>query len=112
LRIADLSWRNVSNKPCRTRAQRLDRWRDKREDSKEGDMRTEQQVRDLIAQLYHDLGEDPGKLKGIKPVGGDWSTAAGYDVVRSDDAVAHVSRKDVDEANEPGIADALSRFGS
>jgi hypothetical protein len=73
-------------------------------------MKTEQQVRKLIADLYQQLGQDPGKLKSIRPVGGDWNTAASYEVVRNDNAVAQVLRKDIDSANEPGIAEALGRF--
>jgi hypothetical protein len=74
-------------------------------------MRTDQSVRNLIAQIYKELGEDPARLKSIKPAGGDWSSAASYEVVRSDDAVARIAGKDIDEANEPHIADALGRFG-
>jgi hypothetical protein len=74
-------------------------------------MRTEASVRKLITQLYHDLGEDPAKLKSIEPVGGDWTSAASYKITRSDGAAVSVAGKDIDEANEPHIADALERFG-
>jgi hypothetical protein len=73
-------------------------------------MRTEHNVRKLIAQLYHDLGEDPGRLKSIKPVGGDWASAISYEVIRDDGAVVHVQGKDIDEANEPQLAEMLGRF--
>jgi hypothetical protein len=73
-------------------------------------MRTEHSVRKLITQLYQDLGEDPARLKSIKPVGGDWSSAISYEIIRSDDAVVHVQGKDIDQANEPQLAEVLGRF--
>ena len=73
-------------------------------------MRTEQSVRKLITQLYHDLGEDPARLKSIKPVGGDWGSATSYEVTRTDGAVVSVAGKDIDQANEPQVAEALGRF--
>ena len=73
-------------------------------------MRTEHNVRKLIAQLYHDLGEDPGRLKSIKPVGGDWASAISYEVIRDDGAVVHLQGKDIDQANEPQLAEMLGRF--
>ncbi len=74
-------------------------------------MRTEQSVRKLITQLYHDLGGDPAKLKSIKPVGGDWTSAASYEISRGDGAVVSVSGQDIDQANEPHIAETLGRLG-
>lgn len=74
-------------------------------------MRTEHNVRKLIAQLYHDLGEDPARLKGIKPVGGDWASAISYEVIRDDGAVVHLLGKDIDQANEPQLAEMLGRLG-
>ena len=73
-------------------------------------MRTEQSVRKLISQLYHDLGENPARLKSIKPIGGDWASAASYEIVRDDGAVVHVQGKDIDQANEPQLAEVLGRF--
>jgi hypothetical protein len=73
-------------------------------------MRTEHNVRKLIAQLFHDLGEDPARLKSIKPVGGDWASAMSYEVIRDDGAVVHLQGKDIDEANEPQLAEMLGRF--
>jgi hypothetical protein len=73
-------------------------------------MRTEHNVRKLITQLYHDLGEDPARLKSIKPVGGDWASAIAYEIIRDDGAVVHVQGKDIDEANEPQLAEVLGRF--
>jgi hypothetical protein len=73
-------------------------------------MRTEHSVRNLISQLYHSLGEDPARLKSIKPVGGDWTSAISYEIVRNDGAVVHIQGKDVDQANEPQLAEALGRF--
>jgi len=73
-------------------------------------MRTEQDVRKLITQLYRDLGKDPAELKSIKPVGGDWASASSYEVTRADGAVVSISGKDIDQANEPQIAAALGRF--
>jgi hypothetical protein len=66
-------------------------------------------VRKLIHQLYQSLGEDPARLK-IKPVGGDWSTAIAYEITRSDGAVIHLQGKDIDQANEPLLAEMLGRF--
>jgi hypothetical protein len=73
-------------------------------------MRTEHSVRSLIKQLYQALGEDPARLKNIKPVGGDWTSAISYEITRSDGAVVHVQGKDIDQANEPQLAEALGRF--
>ena len=73
-------------------------------------MRTEHSVRKLISQLYRDLGEDPARLKSIKPVGGDWTSAISYEITRNDGAVVHIQGKDVDQANEPQIAEMLLRF--
>jgi hypothetical protein len=73
-------------------------------------MRTEQSVRKLITQLYRDLGEDPARLKSIKPVGGDWASATSYEVTRTDGAVVSIAGKDIDQANEPQVAEALGRF--
>ena len=74
-------------------------------------MRTEQSVRKLITHLYHDLGEDPAKLKSIRPVGGDWTSAQSYEITRADGAVVSVTGTDIDQANEPHIAETLGRFG-
>ncbi len=73
-------------------------------------MRTEHSVRKLIHQLYQDLGENPGRLKSIKPVGGDWASAISYEIIRDDGAVVHVQGKDIDQANEPQLAEMLGRF--
>ena len=73
-------------------------------------MRAEQDVRKLITQLYRDLGEDPARLKSIKPLGGDWASASSYEVTRADGAVVSISGKDIDQANEPQMAAALGRF--
>jgi len=73
-------------------------------------MRTEQDIRKLITQLYRGLGEDPAGLKSIKPVGGDWASAGSYEVTRADGAVVSIAGKDIDQANEPGIAAELGRF--
>ncbi len=73
-------------------------------------MRTEHNVRKLIAQLYHDLGENPVRLKSIKPVGGDWASAISYEVIRDDGAVVHLQGKDIEQANEPQLAEILGRF--
>ena len=73
-------------------------------------MRTEKDVKRLITQLYSDLGQDPTGLKSIKPVGGDWASASAYEVTRADGAVVSVSGKDIDQANEPQLAEMLGRF--
>ncbi len=73
-------------------------------------MRTEHSVRKLINQLYQDLGENPARLKSIKPVGGDWASAISYEIIRDDGAVVHVQSKDIDQANEPQLAEMLGRF--
>lgn len=74
-------------------------------------MRTEESVRKLIGQLYQNLGQNPARLRSIKPVGGDWASAASYEIVRDDGAVVQVRGKDIDEANEPQLAEVLGRFG-
>lgn len=73
-------------------------------------MRTEHSVRTLINQLYRGRGEDPARLKSIKPVGGDWTSAISYEITRNDGAVVHVQGKDIDQANEPQLAEVLGRF--
>ena len=75
-------------------------------------MKTEREIRELLEKLYQGMGKDPNEIVRIAPLYGGWYNSLKYEVVRADNARTHIWRKDIDDANEDAIADALRSFAA
>ena len=73
-------------------------------------MKTESEIRDLLARIYRELGKDPVELVRVAPLYGGWYNSLKYEVVRADDARTHIWRKDIEDTNQEAIAAALKAF--
>ena len=73
-------------------------------------MRTRAEVEELIQRLFQEIGYDAAELVQIKPKDGTWENALSYEITRKDGKRAKIYRRDLDDANEQGMKDALRGF--
>jgi hypothetical protein len=73
-------------------------------------LKSEEQILQLLAPLYRDLGRDPRELVRVAPSYGGWLNALRFCVVRADNATTWLTRKDIDSENRRRLMRALESF--
>ena len=75
-----------------------------------GQMHSEQQILNMLAPVYIELGDNPAHLVKVLPSYGGWLNALRFQVFRADGAVTWVLRADLATVNKSKLMKALREF--
>ena len=74
-------------------------------------MKSKESITDLIYTAYESMGHDPKDISKIVPEDKfGWEKGLSFRVIRQDDLIARVWRKDIDDNNVENIKVSLALF--
>ena len=71
---------------------------------------SEEQLLQLLAPIYQDLGGDPSDLVSVVPSYGGWLNALRFCVSRADSATTWVTRRDIEAEDRRQLTKAMRSF--